>query len=129
MKKSKKNKATKKTAGQAKSKLHISDDQIDTMIFSSPEWEMANKTAITNIIKEEYTKSGLVIDDNLIDHQVKAYMAAIRNPGVQEKISQISSLMDQQNKIEKQYREMSKFVFEEFGIKVDDAFLNKSTKP
>jgi two-component SAPR family response regulator len=31
--------------------------------------------------------------------------------------------MDQQSEIEKKYREMSKYVFEEFGVKVDDSFL------
>lgn len=128
MKKSKKNKPTKKTTEQGKRKIHISDDEIDKMVFDSPEWEMANKAAITKIIKEEYKKAGLVIDNNLIDQQVKAYTAAILNTGVQEKVSKISSLMDEQNKIEKQYREMSKFVFEEFGIKVDDSFLNKGSK-
>jgi two-component SAPR family response regulator len=131
MKKSKKNKATKKTTGQGKNKVHISDAELDKMIFSSTEWEMANKDAITNILKKEYKKAGLVIDNNLIDQHVKAYTEGlILNPGFQKKISKINSLMDEQKKIEKHYRKMSKYVFEEFGVKVDDGFLkNPKKKP
>lgn len=127
MKKSKKNKPTKKTTKQGERKIqNLSNEDIDKMVFDSPEWEMANKVAITNILKEEFNKAGIIFDNNFIDQQVKAYTAVIRNKGYQEKISKISSLVDKKSEIEKKYKEMSKQVFEEFGIKVDDSFLNKS---